>query len=180
MAGSKFTEKDHGFDRFVTQFTVSAGETAAFVGYLRSSGPYDPSRRKQAKRSRAKGANKQEKPVTPLTLAQLAAIMVYGSSDGRIPARDFMSKAIRDHASELQKTLKKLAVQVAEGSKTKRNALGVVAQMMVDYMVQAIDSDMPPKNAASTVARKGSSHTLFDTGQLRNMIDWEIQSGKKR
>jgi hypothetical protein len=40
-----------------------------------------------------------------------------------------------------------------------------------------IASNMPPPNAPSTIAQKGSSGTLIDTGRLRQSITWALDDG---
>ena len=39
-----------------------------------------------------------------------------------------------------------------------------------ELIVDEIDSNTPPPNAESTAKKKGSSHTLVDTGQLRASV----------
>jgi hypothetical protein len=39
--------------------------------------------------------------------------------------------------------------------------------------VKILDGDFEP-NAPSTIAKKGSSHPLIDTGQEKNSVTWEV------
>ena len=164
--GDSFFEKDSGWDKFTTSFEVAHGETSAFVGVLRSAGEYTP---------KAALNGKQAKPIT---VAQIAAIMVYGTSDGTIPARDFMSKAIKDNKEKISKAIKKLSLKVVEGQMDKKQAMGLVGQMIADMMVKSIDGGGFVANKPSTIARKGSSKPLIDKGILKGSIDFEVKEGK--
>jgi hypothetical protein len=166
MSG-RFTEKDRGWANLCTQFEVNAGEAAVFIGYLRSSGFY------KNKANRKKGEKAK-----PITMAQLAAIQVYGTTDGRIPPRDFMNGAIERHGKEIEKMVKKLSAMIVLGKMDSKRALGIIGQFVKDKMVATIDEGGFKPNAPSTVARKGSSKPLVDTGQLRGAIDWVVKVGR--
>ncbi len=88
-----------------------------------------------------------------------------------------MSLAIKNNKDKIQKMVAKLSLEVAQGKRTRKSALGIVCQYVTDQMVKAIDTGVKPANAPSTVAHKGSSKPLIDTGQLKNSIEWEIQEG---
>lgn len=162
-----FTDKDRGWKAMMTNFKVNSGETAGFVGYLRSSGDYkNESQRK-----------KGEEP-TPITMAQLAAVHENGSADGIIPQRSFMGSAIDEHQKEIKRLIKKVADGVVMGRLTKRKALGIVCERLKGMFIDKITSNVPPPLKQSTVDAKGSSRTLIDSGQLKNSMDWEIKEGK--
>ncbi len=50
--------------------------------------------------------------------------------------------------------------------------------MMQDAIKEAIDSNIPPANSPRTIALKGSSHTLIDTGTLRSSVHNEVIMNK--
>lgn len=156
---SNFTDKDKGWNELMTSFRLKAGETAALVGYTQSSGKY-------------KGKDS-------MTVAQVAAIQEYGSKDGKIPERSFIRSAMKEHEKEFKKLQKKVSAKVIAGKLSKSQALGILAQAAIDWIKNKIDSNVPPANAPSTVAAKGSSHTLIDTGQMRNSLGWEIKGSGK-
>jgi hypothetical protein len=169
-----FFDKDTGWKQFMAQARINSGETAGFVGYLRSAAPYQ-NRRMRAAEARRSG--KPEKPAQPITVAQIAAINEFGNET--TPERSFMRSALAQHAKEMKRLTKKLSVQVLFGKMTKHRAIGILCQKVIDWFAFAIDSNIPPPNAPSTVAAKGSSHTLIDTGQMKGSLDWEIREGKK-
>lgn len=153
-----------GWNKLMSVFQVQKGDSTLHVGVLRSSGVY------KKKKDRKKGEQ--------VTVAQLAAIHEFGTTDGRIPERSFMRSTIDSNKGQLESLMKKLVGKIADGAMSKDKALGVIGQWLADKMVAKIDSGVPPPNAQSTVDRKGSSQPLIDTGQLKNSIDWEIAKGK--
>lgn len=163
-----FTDKDKGWKDFVNQFSANAGKTTAFVGYLRSSGDH----KKNGDEESLKGDS--------ITVAMVAAINELGSSDGKTPERSFIRSALLEHERELEVMLKKLSKLVMDKKMSKKQALGLVAEQVITWVKHKIDSNIPPPNAPSTVARKGSDHTLIDTAQMRNSLDWEIREDSKR
>jgi hypothetical protein len=154
-----FTDKDLGYKKFMNAMKLNAGETAGFVGFLRSSGEH-------------KGDSKE-----PTTVAQVAAWNEFGTS--RIPERSFMRSTLAEHSKEIKRLIKKVTGASVDGSMTKAKAIGIVCQKIADGIVAKITSNIPPPNAPETIDRKKSSSTLIDTGQLRNSVDWEVVKGKK-
>jgi len=108
-------------------------------------------------------------------LAVIAATMEYGSPEKKIPARPFLRKALANR--RLLTSVRSIAARYIEGKtdlETALNRLGIVGVAVVQ---QAIASNIPPPLAPSTIAAKGSSKTLIDTGRLRQSINYEIVSG---
>jgi HK97 gp10 family phage protein len=51
--------------------------------------------------------------------------------------------------------------------------------VMANAMRRTIDAGVPPPNAPSTIAQKGSSKTLFDTGLMYGEIQSEVRDNGK-
>jgi hypothetical protein len=173
---SNFTDKDKGWKKFMAQAQVNSGETAGFVGYLRSSGAYKPKNKPDKKPNPTGDAKKAS---VGITIAQIASIHEFGSKDGTIPERSFMRSALADHSKEFKRLTKKVCDQVLMGRTDKKKGVGILCQKVVDWFAAKIDENVPPPNTQATIDRKGSDHTLIDTGQLKNSLDWEIRAGKK-
>lgn len=156
-----FFDKRKRWDEVMTRFELNAGEIAALVGYPETSGVH-----------RKSGTGQ------PITLPELAAVHEYGSHDGHIPERSFIRSAMAEHEKELEKLTKKVANAVSDGRMEKKRAIGILAQKAVDWIRGKIDEGVPPPNRPSTVAAKGSDHTLIDTGQLRNSLTWSLKEKK--
>jgi hypothetical protein len=153
-----FYDRDMGYAKLMTAFQANKGERAVFVGFLRSSGVH-------------KGSN--------MTVASIGAIHEFGSSDGKIPERSFMRSAVQANRKKLEEMIGKLSLAVIEGAKDSKTALGILGEYVKGLMQKKIRAGVPPPLSAGTVARKGSSVPLIDTGQLINSIEWQIVEGKK-
>lgn len=166
MAKSTFFDKDEGWNKLVTSFEAAPGETAGFVGFLKSSGDYVP------KAKRGKVAKND-----PITIAQIAAIHEFGSSDGRVPERSFMRSAVENNKDAIIKLLGKLNKKIIHGEMTTAKAIGIVCEYVVGLMKKRITDGVPPPNKPATVNRKKSNLPLVDTSQMIDSIDWEIKTG---
>lgn len=154
MGGSYFTDRDLGFDKLMMTFKSNGKESYVNVGFLQSSGMHKDS---------------------DMTVAAIAAVHEFGSSDGRIPQRSFMRSAVSQNKNALQTLIEKLAGKVADGEMIRDKALGIIGQYVRDRIVAKINSSVPPPNAPSTISAKGSSRTLIDTGQMKQSVAWEIK-----
>jgi hypothetical protein len=96
------------------------------------------------------------------------------------PARPFMSmtaatsedatvRAVRDSVGE--------TVDAAGGSGRTMDAAKDGADLLAEAMRRTIDGGVPPPNAPSTIAKKGSSRTLVDTGAMRKAIRSRKENG---
>ena len=137
------------------------------MGFLASSGVYKP---KEA-----------GKPQPPITIAQIATIHEFGSSDGKIPQRSFMGSSIDENQRSISSFIGKLASAVVAGQVSEVIALGKVGQMIKDLFRKKIISKIPPPLKASTLKKKGAgkSTPLVDTGQLVGSIAFEVRKGTK-
>ena len=118
----------------------------------------------------AEGAKAKEGPSdgTPPTLLDVATWNEFGTR--RIPARSFLRATIDRRRSELTTLGRRLAKMVAVDRMTPdimANRLG--NELRASVQQQITDTTDPP-NAPYTIERKGSSHPLIDTGQLRQSI----------
>jgi hypothetical protein len=163
-----FTDKDTGYKSLMTSFKTRKGESAAFVGYLRSSGNHKPK-------------PDEKTPAEPITMAALAAVMEYGTKNGRIPARPFFFTTLKRIGRELEKKTKKAALLVLGGRLDEKTAIMALAQWVKQQIAHTIASNIPPPNKPYTIAHKGGKdHTLIDTGQLQDTLDIEYRQGVKK
>lgn len=109
-----------------------------------------------------------------LTMAQLGALLNFGSMDGKIPARPWLIPGLESVTPEI---LEDLQTSIANGLPLEQalDRIGAIAAGGVqEYMT---DLKTPP-NAPSTIAQKKSDNPLIDTGALRQSVTWKIQQGK--
>jgi len=96
----------------------------------------------------------------------------YGTSRG-IPERPFMKKAFADK-SKVKTVTTRLGTSVLKGNIAPKQAvqqLGVAGATMVSEAIIQLSS---PANAASTVAAKGSSNPLVDTGEMAQAATYKV------
>lgn len=108
-----------------------------------------------------------------LTVLQVAIWNEFGTD--KIPERSF----IRAYFDENQERLKKIFARlmsyyVIQGRGTKEQVLELLGQQIVGEIRKRISRGIPPPNAPSTIAKKGSSKPLIDTGQLRSSITYRV------
>lgn len=98
----------------------------------------------------------------------------YGTTRG-IPARSFLLNAIRKNRRKYLEAMKTAGAKVLRGETTldqTMRKLGVLAQGDIQ---QEITDLRDPPNAPSTIAAKGSSNPLIDTGEMRSKVTWEVK-----
>ena len=111
---------------------------------------------------------------TGLTLGETARINEFGSEDGHVPERPAWRMGLAHGQKEFNRLNELNLHLVAVGKKTVEKALGELGAMGAARVKMEIrDGDFEP-NAPSTIARKGSSHPLIDTGQEKQSVTWEI------
>lgn len=109
-----------------------------------------------------------------ITNAQLGAVMEFGTNNGNIPARPWLTPGV---SSGNEEYIKIIADGLEDGQQPEQllEMVGLVAVAKVQqYMV---DLRSPP-NAPQTIARKGSSNPLIDTGALRQSVTHKVTDEK--
>jgi len=90
-----------------------------------------------------------------------------------IPERSFLRSTADDPVT--RKTIfKKASRLLFRGAKAKA-VLDGIGLAFAAKIRDKIRSNIPPANADSTAARKGSKRTLIDTGRLKNAIAHEVK-----
>jgi hypothetical protein len=97
----------------------------------------------------------------------------FGTS--RMPSRSFLRAWFDENASKIRLWLSNGMKAVIKGRTTPDKLLDQVGLKCVGEIQARISSSIPPPNASSTIARKGSSTTLIDTGQLRSSITHRVK-----
>lgn len=98
----------------------------------------------------------------------IAAVHEFGTDDGRIPQRSHIRSYFDEERKKIERFAASKAGQVLDGRITLRQALEQIGLLMLSLHKKKIRSSIPPPNAPSTIARKGSDKTLIDTGQMLN------------
>lgn len=104
-----------------------------------------------------------------LTMAQLGAIQHFGTQT--IPARPWLDVGVKTGAPDYLEVLE-------NHSDDLDTALEIIGQIAVGKVQVYITELQDPPNAPSTIAQKGSSNPLIDTGAMRQSVTYSIMQGK--
>jgi hypothetical protein len=109
------------------------------------------------------------------TMATVAAVHEFGSPEHNIPERSFLRGGIRRAAPKLNAVNIDSLRKVLLGKMTIEQAiekLGVVAagEVKREFVVGTFAPNKP-----ATIARKGSSRPLIDTGSLRQAVTYVVE-----
>lgn len=116
------------------------------------------------------------------TVVEIAAIHEFGLG---VPERSFVRAYIDENEGRIRQMLLALMRGAIERALTqgragkiddtaRRGVLSKLGMKMVGEIQQRISRGIAPALAESTIARKGSSTPLIDTGQLRSSITFAI------
>lgn len=113
-----------------------------------------------------------EQDGTPL--AVVAAANEFGTET--IPARSFIRSTIDESKEEIRSVQRRALTAVVLGRITPARGLGIIGQLVQSKIQAKIASNIPPPNAPATIAKKGSSRTLIDSGNLRQAITYTVHT----
>ncbi len=111
------------------------------------------------------------------TVADIATIHEFGAPG--IPQRSFLRAWFDENRQKTQEATKRMAQSVLKGKRTRADAVNILAQSFVAQIQRRIALGIPPPNSPRTIALKGSSKPLIDTGQLRTSITYAIDGDVK-
>jgi len=97
----------------------------------------------------------------------------FGTS--HVPKRSFLRTPLEKNAREYTNYIKSKGFNILWGSNKRRDVLMYVATKYRADVLNHIASNIPPKLADSTIAKKGHDLALVDTGQMRDAIDIELR-----
>lgn len=118
----------------------------------------------------------REEEGSPLTLLEVAAVHEFGAPAAGIPQRSFIRAGVDTQLAEIQRVQRALALQTIRGATTLDVALDRLGAKVAALLQNRIAAGIDPPNSAATIARKGSSKPLVDTGQLKAAITWRVLS----
>lgn len=98
----------------------------------------------------------------------------FGTSRG-VPERPFFRNAMADNKTKYRAMTRAEARRILAGEATMASALGDLGIMAQGDIQQSIVSLRTPPNAPATIARKGSSNPLIDTGEMRQAVTYLIE-----
>lgn len=99
-----------------------------------------------------------------------------GGWGGPIPERPFMRNTMRDKNAAYRAALKQAAKSVLNGALSLDMVMRRLGVMAVGDIQAEITALRSPPNSPVTIARKGSSNPLIDTGEMRQSVTYKVDS----
>jgi hypothetical protein len=120
-----------------------------------------------------------------MTNAQVATANEIGSAPGvfpKVPARPFMKQTMDHTKPKFQGAMRDLVKMIFAGQMSTKIALERIGNLGASEVKWSFTVEKFAPNAAYTIARKGSSRPLIDTGALRQGVTWivRMKSGAKK
>lgn len=107
-------------------------------------------------------------------IIELAAIHEFGSEAAGIPQRSFIRRTFEVKASEFNTICARMAKLLLTERVTLEKAVSLLGLWGASEVKKTIIDGIPPPNAPSTIARKGSSTPLIDSGRLVGAVTFEV------
>lgn len=150
---SRITIKDRGYARLAQRLRAS-GKPALTVGVHEDD-----------------GAEPHGQDGT--TVAEVAAANEFGLG---VPERSFIRSTLDENDAKYKELERRIGKAVVLGKlESVEQGLEQLGALVVGDVQRKISSGVPPENAPSTVAAKGSSTTLVDTGQMRASVTSRVR-----
>lgn len=109
------------------------------------------------------------------SIAEYATYNEFGTS--KIPARPFMALSVDRNKPAIAKDLDSGMERITSGASTVHKELNRIGAKHASRVQATITGpDIPPPLSPITVARKGSTKTLVDTGAMTNAVTWELRT----
>lgn len=158
MARGKVVDRDRGYKRLRAWFRSEGRRRGSHVLVgLRSEGP---------------GGG--EHGGGGLTVAEIGSVHEFGL--GTAPERSFIRASFDANADAYVRLATQLSRRAVDSphAGAVRFALQVLGERALADIIRRINAGIPPALAEATVARKGSSKQLIDTGQLKQSLDFKV------
>lgn len=118
-----------------------------------------------------------------LTVAAIATVHEFGKviqqpRMGRtivIPERSFLRATVDQYEQAILRRQVLLQQGYVLGKFELKASMELLGQYVVGLIKQRIANGIAPPNSPYTIAKKGSSKPLIDTGQLRNAITYKVE-----
>lgn len=112
----------------------------------------------------------------PLPNVAIGVIHEFGVPEVGIPERSFLRSTYDAKIGDYATILKKGARDVYDGKVTSERVLGRVGEKFASDVKGTINAGIDPPLQPATIARKGSSKPLIDSGQLKGSISWRYEN----
>jgi phage gpG-like protein len=110
------------------------------------------------------------------TNAEIAAIHEFGL--GNAPERSFLRATVEANKEEIVRNIRTVGKGIFKSNETIKHGLERVGLWFVSKMQARIRAHISPALSPKTIAAKGSSTPLIDSGQLLSSITYKVENGK--
>ena len=93
----------------------------------------------------------------------------------KIPERSFLRTGHDENVDRIIKQTERAIGQVIAGKMSLDDLYDLCGQQMATAIKTKIRNISSPPNSSATIAAKGSSNPLKDTGNLIESIDWRVE-----
>ena len=108
-------------------------------------------------------------------VATYATVQEFGSGDGRVPARRWLTKGIEDNGQAVQAAMAAAAAAVLDRRVSKPAAVDNLGADVADIVRAHVNSaNFPPPLKPATVARKGHAKAMVDSGKMMQSITYRV------
>lgn len=167
MAGVVVEDRDNGYAETIERIRELAAQGASVdVGILAKDG--------------AAFEKYQNGSDAPLTILEVAIINHFGTEDGHVPPRPFISGWFDDNENRLREELVTMLQTVVAGKRTVEQALDLLGQRWAGEIQARIarhGDGTYAENKASTIKAKGSSTPLIRFGAIRGAVSYQVNLG---
>ena len=166
-----------GGDRMEAALTALAAKVARpgtlRVGFLEGATyPLGTARAVRARYAKRKARGALPGAAGTPAVAMVAAIQEFGAPSRGIPPRPFFRNMVSAKSPEWPAAL---AALLEASNWDAVRALRLAGEVIAGQLRQSIRDTNSPPLAASTIARKGFSKPLIDTGHLFASVDYEVK-----
>ncbi len=127
----------------------------------------------------------ENEPDSEYATVQVGAVHEFGcETAGKnhnivIPQRSFLRGTLDQMADKLNEIRSASLSEVFAHARTNKEVLSQMGGALADACKKRIADGIEPANAASTIARKGSSKPLVNTGHLRSSIKFKVRAASE-
>lgn len=124
-------------------------------------------------RSRERRGDASQQPTH--TVLEIATMHEFGLA--HIPERSFLRAWFDSQLEKNKSAMKSAATRILKGQWSAPEAMKKLGVYFQGQIQKRIAAGIPPANAPRTIANKGSSTPLIDTGQLRSSVTYHLFTG---
>ena len=160
--GFSVTDKDRGYQKMKKEFKNLGGNLKVGIQ------GWDALKSKKDSDGEA---------ISGLTVVDVGTFHEFGAEG--IPQRSFLGDTVDLNRQTYDQIISRLIYNIMLGKMNAKNGLELFGLRVVKDVQKRIADGIDPENADSTIAAKGSSKPLVDTGQLRQSITFVVEGAKK-